>query len=1801
MSKLQRRSKHAAGVVFAALIGSSALMQQAFAQHRSITIDSSGMAGAPLTSSAAVAALDADVDPSAKTAASAPVQTNFDTPDDQVPPAVEVINAYADLLAYKNQDDVTRAVTVVLKGEGQEAIAKRDALVQAAQKQGLTTRYTYDALFVGFSLDATTQDLHALLDGEDLRAIYPVQTVTALPVSHVVTGAEEDKTSAAATSGTSATSDTATANDANATDDTSATNQTRTRRKRDLASNTQIDLPGAEDERLGEGKVIAVLDTGIYTNDSLSKITDISKAKIQSADYAKSKGITYGTWLNEKVPFAFDYIDMGTEKIGSGSDHGTHVAGIIAGNPQGEDQTDRGVLPEAQILAMRILGDSGTGSGDDIIFKAADDAVKLGADAINMSLGVSSGDAFYDRHNQAMAALAKIGSKYGVFVAVAAGNDGAAFLQTDGTVDADIADYGVIASPSTYPLNASVASINNVKKLQTPVQLYSTTDGTETEGETLTIDSIINANKLPEGFYNKKYGVVYAGLGQEIDYTGKDVTGKIVVVSRGSITFEAKANTAQQKGAVLLVIVNNEPGTLNASLGDSQFPAVVADQSKLSVLQSASSISIGDKQVLASYDGASEISDFSSWGAALDQDALRPDLLAPGGDIYSSLKDNTHGYYSGTSMATPHVAAAAALVRDRAIALGATGAEINELTLKLLMTYAEPQIQELGTSVDEVDESSGTDADNSGDNSADSGTESNGSNENSSSNDSASASEDASESTSEGESVGEGEGESESESTATTPSATTSATTATAATSTTYVSPRRQGAGLIKVARALKGEVVIEGTAGRSSQFYSSVTTEIPLSYTLRNYGDTAHTYSYKVVTQTDKFSEDGTKNLLQAAATNVSATGTVTVPAKGSVEVKTTLDISSLSFPQATNGFYVDGFVFFTNTDTGDNKAADMSAPFAAFKGNYTETPTFEASVYKLFKENKKPTWFKTNERWGVGFTALTTGEVYTLSILGEYGADASASEASEASEGSETTLWADGQRGFDEAKIAFSPNGDGEFDSVVPQITLLKNASGFKAQITRASDGAVVRTLTDSTTGYDYYQKNYVASALGVESSPSNGIGATRFTDLAWDGKDDNGALLPDGDYIYTISGHATSSPDKTESVSFPVKIDTKAPKFKAYYDPETKKLTLVDLSDEGVGAQAPNVYLYAANTALPITSESSEEAEGDTNGINSLVWDLSSAAAYVDNCVVEVADFAGNKVRTQVTELPKAESQYKIVLGKYYLTDYVNEAGGKTEVVTPSYEVTDSEGKTVSTEELATLKAGTYTVKIDVSKLDGVELVGEATQTVTLSEENPIAVPEFTLRARPSAEVLITITVPADYPNKETAEPCLVDLFHNDRVIKLEKVTSTTNATGSEDAAGATSGGANSIDPATTEDRSARSAVTLDEDTPNDGDNGDGSDGDTVNATPTDTTEDAETPVALETITYRATVPLGTYAVIDSNEHKAWSLQPDGSSRTLLVYNARRASRLSLHYEQRKTILTVKADLAGAPSDTKFEVVDKATNKVVATITNLDAGQTIILPYAEYEIRPVGLSAERYNTNPVSFEADTTLSNVGDAEAEYPEPEEGLRVYSLFKPSEAWTALEALIAEYEAKLPEAETAEKDTAELKAALDAAKALLEDHTASDEALNSAGDAIKTAWDALWVEPEPEPAPQPKPEPQPTPEPAPEPQPAPQPEQPSDDSSQNAPETPEEKQDSEYVKDAADTKDAQDSKKPTGANDTKGASQEKSSGQTQTEVPKTADAAVLTGMVAVAATSFGVISLVGARMAKREGTQDGDE
>lgn len=138
-------------------------------------------------------------------------------------------------------------------------------------------------------------------------------------------------------------------------------------------------------------------------------------------------------YKTRKVPFAFDYAgdaDPYTGEIisgdvnvrNSGSNHGTHVSGTVAGFVQSQEGEVlfSGVAPDAQLMMMKVFADGGnSGATESAILNALEDAMTLGADAVNLSLGSDNGFAYDDTAIHGVYARLE---QAGVILMTAAGN-----------------------------------------------------------------------------------------------------------------------------------------------------------------------------------------------------------------------------------------------------------------------------------------------------------------------------------------------------------------------------------------------------------------------------------------------------------------------------------------------------------------------------------------------------------------------------------------------------------------------------------------------------------------------------------------------------------------------------------------------------------------------------------------------------------------------------------------------------------------------------------------------------------------------------------------------------------------------------------------------------------------------------------------------------------------------------------------------------------------------------------------------------------------------------------------------------------------------------------------------------------------------------------------------------------------------------------------------------------------------------------------------------------------------------------
>ena len=422
----------------------------------------------------------------------------------------------------------------------------------------------------------------------------------------------------------------------------------------------------------GTGTVVAVLDTGLdyyHSAFSLANFTaDRSKLGLTFDEVAALIGDTRASgmqsnltasdvYINEKVPFSFDYADGDSDVYPIASDHGTHVAGIIAG----KDDTITGVAPNAQLCIMKTFSDVETSARSAWILAALDDCVVIGVDVINMSLGTDCGFS-REMDKEAISGVYDRIRAAGISIVAAASNSYNSTYSSEKNGNLGLTsnpDSATVGSPSTYKGALSVASISGTK---TPYLLYGETIIYFLESsDRVSEEKNFYDDLLPDGVDELEIEfITIPGAGRSADYTGIDVKGKIALVARGSTTFEEKANVAQQKGAAGIIIYNNVSGDIKMNVGDTTIAVASIRQDDGEMLAAAGK---GVLSVKRSQTSGPFMSDFSSWGPTPDLQ-LKPEITAHGGSILSAVPGQSYDRISGTSMATPNMSGVTALLRQ---------------------------------------------------------------------------------------------------------------------------------------------------------------------------------------------------------------------------------------------------------------------------------------------------------------------------------------------------------------------------------------------------------------------------------------------------------------------------------------------------------------------------------------------------------------------------------------------------------------------------------------------------------------------------------------------------------------------------------------------------------------------------------------------------------------------------------------------------------------------------------------------------------------------------------------------------------------------------------------------------------------------------------------------------------------------------------------------------------------------------------------------------------------------------------
>jgi len=454
----------------------------------------------------------------------------------------------------------------------------------------------------------------------------------------------------------------------------------------------------------GEGLLVGVIDSGIdYTHKDMTLTAKgKKKEKWTESNIQKKFAETEVNekWYSDKVPTGYDWADDDTDVIPHGqygSPHGTHVAGAVGANGDETNDGVQGIAPGVQLLAEKVFSDNGGGAYEDDIIAGIEHAVTMGADVINISLGTDAG---FVGENDPIQKAIHVATEHGTLVVVAGGNSAYStkneLLQSSLQPYAENPDIGTVGEPGISPYAISVASYENSKiHMNTLI---------EENGIQLPYQDQTQFNfkfsKVLSPF--ESYEMIYVGEGNTEDFNDKDVTGKIVIAKPNQIygSYSHIQYEASRKGAKAVILVPSNTDIDYPLVYFSPYFTPAATTGKaigntlISKLTSGYIVKMKlSKGIYIENASKDTMSYFSAYGTPHTLD-FKPELSAPGGNIYSTVPGNEYEIMSGTSMATPHVAGGSALLLQSLYEKGLAHSKETALKAKIALMNTSKIVQD---------------------------------------------------------------------------------------------------------------------------------------------------------------------------------------------------------------------------------------------------------------------------------------------------------------------------------------------------------------------------------------------------------------------------------------------------------------------------------------------------------------------------------------------------------------------------------------------------------------------------------------------------------------------------------------------------------------------------------------------------------------------------------------------------------------------------------------------------------------------------------------------------------------------------------------------------------------------------------------------------------------------------------------------------------------------------------------------------------------------------------------------------
>ena len=395
----------------------------------------------------------------------------------------------------------------------------------------------------------------------------------------------------------------------------------------------------------GAGVKVAVVDTGIDQDHSC--FDDLGDSDGPN-NYTNNKVIVAKVFANKAAQLGFD-----AEAV---QDHGTHVAGTVAcdfGTAAVVDgvaipHTISGVAPAAKLGSYNVFPGTITNARSEDILNALDAAYSDGMDVANMSLG-GNASGIQDLLTIAVNNL----DRGGMVVAVSAGNEGPGF--------------STVGSPGSAEraLTAGASSVAHQ------------VSGTVSVGDQSALSVAGEFGPIPYPLSGPIHIIagsdsVIAGVSTGCaPHAAAPNATSIAVVARGVCTFSTKVRNARDAGYAGVIVINRVAGEafVMGSDGTPDQPvlpsAMVSLDGGAVVLHEGATVTFNAPSYVNPFGTANLMADFSSEGPTDVDRRIKPDVVAPGVNVLSSIPGGGFAFFNGTSMASPHLAGAAAVVRSQ--------------------------------------------------------------------------------------------------------------------------------------------------------------------------------------------------------------------------------------------------------------------------------------------------------------------------------------------------------------------------------------------------------------------------------------------------------------------------------------------------------------------------------------------------------------------------------------------------------------------------------------------------------------------------------------------------------------------------------------------------------------------------------------------------------------------------------------------------------------------------------------------------------------------------------------------------------------------------------------------------------------------------------------------------------------------------------------------------------------------------------------------------------------------------------